>query len=52
MAFGAAHAFAALFLEDADFRAARFAFDHAHDTGVGDKGRAGEDFATAEQIGF
>src|ERR1035437_5863817 len=55
MALGPAHAFAALFLEDADFRAARFAFDHGHDTGLGDKGRAGEDFAAvffAEQDGL
>ena len=45
MALGPAHALAALLLEDADLRAARLAFDHADDPGVGDERRAGEDFA-------
>jgi len=45
MSLGAAHTLAALLLEDANLRAARLAVDHAQHPDVGDKRRAGEDFA-------
>src|SRR5262245_33070732 len=45
MPLGPAHALAALLLEDADLRAARFAVDNRHHLGVGDVGCAGEDLA-------
>src|SRR5262245_34216439 len=45
MAFGAAHALAALLLEHADFGAAGLAFDDRDDARLGDEGRAGEDLA-------
>src|SRR5262245_39085975 len=45
MALGAAHAFAALLLEDPDLRAARLALDDGNDASVLDKRGAGDDFA-------
>src|SRR6478672_11835307 len=45
MSLGAAHALAALLLEDANLRTARLAVDHAQHPDVGDKRGAGEDFA-------
>src|SRR5438045_6961597 len=43
MALGPAHALAALFLEDANLRPARFAFDDGDDARLGDERGAGED---------
>ena len=45
MTVGPAHALAALLLEDADLRAAGLALDDGDDARVGDKRRAGQDFA-------
>src|SRR5256885_950353 len=45
MSLRAAHALAALLLEHANLRSARFAFDDRFHAGVGDERRAGRDFA-------
>src|SRR5437773_1887827 len=45
MPLGPAHPLAALLLEHADLRSPRFAVDDGDDLGVGDEGRAGEDFS-------
>jgi hypothetical protein len=51
MAFRPAHALAALLLEYADFRPARFTFDDRRDAGIGDKRCARDDLGAQRAYG-